>query len=237
MTTLGYTSYTSSSPGPGYSNGAPTIRTHVTSLNNFSVLGAQQNGNTIYTTAPSPPPAAIRATPPNPEDRVDPFTLQRAGTTASPSSLDRKSPNGPVVRYDSPNAPPAMGNDALFETSARPRVNPPAYSAHDNATPSSSSSQALAQARRRQGHAHNSSDADLSYASYNQDTSTPYRSGHSNPEDNSDIFTTGPNEGGSVAAGTTLTRTGSGAAQTSYTSPSSYPRDVKRRPTDDSVNI
>lgn len=226
MTSLGYTSMSSPSPGPGPSHIAPTIHTHATSIHSFSAFGSPQR-NTNYTASPSPPPHTQIASSSNPEDVVIPFTLQHQRGDSG-QSMDRKSPNGPARPiYDSPNAPPSRAADALFTTPERPRVNPPAYSPHDTPTPSGSSQPA------RPPHHRGDSDADLSYASYSNH-------GHglqASIADNSasDIFTTGPGDAFSAVGGTTLTRSGS-AAQTTYTSPASYPRDVKRRPTEDDSN-
>lgn len=231
MTSLGYTNTTSPSPGPGPSHAnAPTIRTHTTSLNNFSVFGSPNN-NTLYTTSPSPPPVTQPVPLLNPEDFIAPFSLQQHQLTNSSTSLsarDRKHPNGPITIYDSPNAPPTMSGDALFETpSERTRVNPPAYSPHPGSSNASGSgSQQPLLARPRTLHAANASDGDLSYASYN--TSGLNQANDAARSSASDIYTSAPLDAQSAFGGT--------VQQTTYTSPSSYPRDVKRRPTEDSIN-
>jgi len=216
--TLTYTNSTSL-PGPATPGFTPTIRTHETSLHTFSVFGQPQpHANTVYTQTPSPPPQ-------NPEDYVTPFTLQHSHTASGPSA-DRKSPSGlpsmPV--YDSPNAPPQLTEDILFQTGERPRVNPPAYSAHPTG-PVASGSSSSTNIRARPTHTTNSSDADLSYASFSPAGMQPSPLENAN----SDVFTTVTGNDNSV------TRSGS-IAQTTYTAAtpaSRYPRDVKRRPTTD----
>jgi hypothetical protein len=216
MSSVGYTTLASSpSPGPAH-----TVRTHVTSQHPFSVIGSPTY--TTFTT-PSPPPAMQSVVNANPEDVIVPFSLQHQ-RMESLSSRDRKRPGGPIPVYDHPNAPPNRADDVFLATPERARVNPPAYTPTDNSPAGSSSGRPV---QRRQ-HTANNSDADLSYASFNASgqINQHLMAGYSGDNSASSIITTPMDAASGIGGQTTYSQT-----------QSSYPRDVKRRPTEESVTI
>ncbi|EAU93624.1 hypothetical protein CC1G_02854 [Coprinopsis cinerea okayama7 len=222
-------SYTnlSSSPGPYAPTGhTPTVRTHETSAYPFSVFGTPDRVSGPSNTPASPTPAHTRQTSATSrEDIITPFNLH-AALTPSPPPGDRKMPLGSVPHYDSPNAPPARADDALFQTPPRGRINPPAYTPED--TSPSPPPVAHASGSRR---VHGKSGSTDTHRTQTTTVSAQQRSwavGHSAANSISDYTTSPPpiDARSGVPEGTTF----------SPTTESSYPRDVKRRPTDDDFN-
>ncbi|KAG6902001.1 hypothetical protein C0995_005801 [Termitomyces sp. Mi166 len=146
---------TSPTSQPPLSPTTGTMHTHSASVNSLSYFGSVSHSVIPYGTSASPPPAGraispalLSPSPPpntqgnNRENIIVPFTLPPSETVSHQGSnvnlADRKRPDGAIIPvYDPPNSLPthAVPVDALSETStSRLRVNPPAYSAVDQAS-------------------------------------------------------------------------------------------------------
>ncbi|KAG6817290.1 hypothetical protein H0H87_010632 [Tephrocybe sp. NHM501043] len=134
-----------------------TMHTHTSSVNSLSYFGSVNHSVGPYGVPSSPPPVArttsplSSSSPPPPahvglnrEDIIVPFTLppsaessSRQGSNAN-LNTDRKRADGAVVPiYDSPNSLPShlvQSGSQLGDNPGRTRLNPPAYSAVDEAS-------------------------------------------------------------------------------------------------------
>lgn len=231
---MGYTNLSSTT---GFPPGrSATIRTHNTSIYPFSTFGAPDQATAPQGSAQSPPPvgqspppATNSASPPHSRQTsatraeiITPFVLQQP--VSDTTSTDRKTPLGNVPRYDSPNAPPTRTEDALLETPQRNRMNPPAYSPHDTPSPPP-----MAAGPSRSHLKNGSADTHRTNPSFAGNNAIPQAHvSVSQRGSTSDIYTTPPESATGVPDGTTMTRTGT-------TATSAFPKDFKRRPTDESL--
>ncbi|KAG6885503.1 hypothetical protein C0993_000753 [Termitomyces sp. T159_Od127] len=140
---------TSPTSQPPLSPTTGTMHTHTASANSLSYFGSVRHSVMPYGTSTSPPPATqpvpSSSHPPNiqglgREGIIVPFTLPPSDMTSlqgsSTNLSDRKRADGAIIPvYDPPNSLPYNVAPALSETSTtRARVNPPAYSAVDQAS-------------------------------------------------------------------------------------------------------
>lgn len=121
-----------------------TLHTTASSVHSLSYFGSAV-GSTVYPTpsishSTSPEPITSSPPPVNREDVIVPFTIPQSSNPYTPSSSERKRPDGGVVvTYDQPTSPP-VNTDAPVAT-RRPRFNPPEYTPYPEPGPDDSSSQ------------------------------------------------------------------------------------------------